>query len=155
MSKVIVLDKYRKSKHREACKNIILKGPVWFYELNDGIRQLALKDMDIILQSVQANLVEGYHQALQLHHLNESNYTIDDYIIDSINVNVPFSITHGIQLSRGYNLKIISENDWNNITDIIIRMCLIIHYNLWDKEVEPVFFVNQYTWDSIQIDVQK
>ena len=153
MSKVIELDKYRKDKHRQKYKNVILRGPVWFYELNDGIKQLALKDMELIIHNVQENLMEGYQKALKLQHFNELNYSLDQYIVDSLNVNIPFSIVHGIQLSRGYHLRVISENDWNNITDIIIRICMITHYQLWSEDAEPLFFVDQYSWDSIQIDV--
>lgn len=153
MSKVIKLDKYRKDKSHQKYKNVVLRGPVWFYELNDGIKQLAFKDMELIIQNVQENAMDGYHQALKLQHLNEFNYSIDDYIVDTLNVNIPFAIVHGIQLSRGHQLRIISENDWNNITDIIMRICIITYYQLWNEGVEPLFFVNQYSWDSIQVDV--
>ncbi len=153
MCKVIELDKYRKDKSRHKYKNAIIHGPVWFYELNDGIKQLAFKDMELIIKNVQENVMAGYHQALKLQHLNELNYSVDDYITDTLNVNIPFLIVHGIQLARGYHLRVISENDWNNITDIIIRICIITHYQLWSEDAEPLFFVNQYSWDSIQVDV--
>ncbi|MBB6218980.1 hypothetical protein HNQ80_005158 [Anaerosolibacter carboniphilus] len=155
MCKVIELDKYKKNQTRKDWRNIPLYGPVWFYELNDGIKQLARKDAAIIVQNIKEHLSCEYYHFLEANSLDSKQYTIEQYIAQHINVNDPFSISHSIQFSRGANLKIISENDWNNISDMIIRISILDYYNLLPVEVEPVDLVSRYFWDSIKIDISK
>ncbi|QZY56521.1 hypothetical protein [Crassaminicella profunda] len=146
MAKIIALSKYRKNKFHKSCKNLCIHGPIYFHDLNDGIKKLAYKYMDTIIQSIQDNLIESpNHQSV----LEDSQRS---YITQYLNVKDSFSIYHEVKLLRGYQLKDISENDWNNITDIIIRLSAIIYYNLWKEEVQPIHFVDQYTWTSIHTD---
>lgn len=155
MSKIIELDKYRKNKLRKKRYYAPIQGPVWFYELNEGIKQLACKDAHIIIQNVKECLFREYHEFLQSNGFDKRKYSMDQYIIRHLNIKEPFSIAHGIEFSRGHHLKVISENDWNNISDIIIRISLMIHYHLCNREIEPIELVDQYIWDSIQIDILK
>jgi hypothetical protein len=80
---------------------------------------------------------------------------MEQYIVQHINIKEPFAISHSIQFSRAATLKIISENDWNNISDLIIRISLSDYYKLTPTEVEPINLVSRYTWDSIRIDISK
>ncbi len=155
MCKVIDLDKYKKSKNRKDWRNVPLYGPVWFYELNDGIKQLARKDAPIIIQNIKEHLSCDYYHFLQVNSLDNKQYTIDQYITQHMNAHDPFAISHSIQFSRGANLKIISENDWNNISDMIIRISLLNYFKLLPTEAEPVDLAGRYFWDSIQVDISK
>jgi hypothetical protein len=153
--KVIELHKYKENKTRKNWRNVPLYGPVWFYELNDGIKQLARKDSTIIVRNIKEHLSCNYYDFLAANNLDAKQYTMEQYIIQHININEPFAISHSIQFSRGATLKIISENDWNNISDLIVRVSLSDYYKLTPTEIEPVNLVGRYTWDSVKIDVSK
>ncbi|MCT4621169.1 MAG: hypothetical protein N4A62_17495 [Marinisporobacter sp.] len=143
MAKIITLSNYKKNKFRKSYKNLSIGDPIDFHDLNDGIEKLTHKYMDTIIQSIESNLIKTptYQGDLgSLQSLNPSPY---------LNIKDPFSIHHQVKLLRGYQLKNISENDWTNITDIIVRLSAIIYYNLCKETVQPIHFVDQYIWTTI------
>ncbi|QEK12390.1 hypothetical protein FQB35_08375 [Crassaminicella thermophila] len=149
MTKIIVLSDYSKHRPKKNFKNKTINDPICFYELNDGIKKLAYKYMDTIIRNIQDNFLHTHYQKITSLNKKKKNLFKDFYIPKYLNVNSPFSICHNIKLIRGHHLKAISENDWYNITDMIIRICTITYYDLCKEEVQPIDLAHQYRWTSI------
>lgn len=152
LSKVIELSKHRKIKSSSRCNRSMTNEPPWFYELNEGIGKLVHKNLDHIVSNIHDNINIPCKYILKDNTHGDNSYFMDSDITDHVNLIDPFSIHHKLQFNRGIQLSIISENDWLNITDIIIRMAMIIHYDLWDGPLEPFHFSHQYRWTSIKVD---
>ena len=152
MCKIIELCKYRKSERQNNTNTKRINRPLWFYELNEGVRNLALKNQDIIIASVKENLLDNYYSKLNELHITQGEYSMDSFLSSALDLSNPFSVPHGVQFKRNTHLSMISENDWYNITDIIIRYSINHFFHILDLP-EPFDLVRDYSWTSIVVDV--
>lgn len=152
VAKIIELCKYRKSRLLIKEAKTSVKHPIWFYELNDGINNLASKNQDIIISNVKEQFLNSYYIKLNKINLTKNEYSVDSFLIDTLDLLTPFSIPHGVQFARNHYLDMISDHDWCNLTDIIIRICVNNTYKIMDL-IQPFDFAKEYSWNSLLVDI--
>ncbi|QUH21135.1 hypothetical protein [Alkaliphilus sp. B6464] len=152
MSKVISLNEYITQKKKKKYSDQSITHPIWFHEINDGIKALALRDKDLIYNNIKYNYYDEYLYFVNINHIAMDEYTFEDYLRDNINLEQPFDVVHGVEFSKGYDLNRLSENDWENIADIIVRISITIILFGEDSSIEPNKLADEYDWDSIGFD---
>lgn len=129
-----------------------LNYPIWFHEISNGIKALALRDKNLIYNNIKYNYYDEYLYCVNVNNLTTDDYTFEDYLRDNLNLDQPFDIVHGVEFSKGYDLNRLSENDWENIADIIVRISISLILFGEDSSMEPNILANEYDWDSIGFD---
>lgn len=152
MAKVISLDEYITKKKRRNHLSRHTTHPIWFHEINDGIKALALRDKDLIYNNIKYNYYDEYLYFTNINHITMDEYSFEDYLRDNIDLEEAFDIVHGVEFSKGYDLNRLSENDWENIADIIVRISLTTILFDGDNLTEPNRLASEYDWDSIGFD---
>ncbi|ABR49207.1 hypothetical protein Amet_3067 [Alkaliphilus metalliredigens QYMF] len=152
MSKVISLDEYVKQKKKKKQFSQDAARPLWFTEINDGIKGLALKDKDVILENVRYTYHDEYIYFVNVSRLTLEEYTFLTYIKEHIDLEEPFEVTHGVEFSKGYDLNGLTRNDWENIADIIVRTSLSATVDPFGLTLEPNDIADQYEWDTVLVD---
>ncbi|ABW18765.1 hypothetical protein [Alkaliphilus oremlandii] len=152
MAKVISLNEYIVQKKKRSYSSRSLTHPIWFHEISDGIKSLALRDKDVIYNNIKYNYYDEYLYFVNRNHMALEDYTFEDYLKDTINLNEPFDIVHGVEFSKGYDLNRLSENDWENIADIIVRISITTILFQENFVLEPNQLADEYDWDSIGFD---
>jgi len=151
VAKIIELSEYKKNKHNKPTSNP-KNNLVLFYQLNEGIHNLALKNQDIIVTNAKEYLLDSYYNKLNKLILKECEYSFDTFLIEHLDLTLPFTIKHSVQFSRNHYLSMISDHDWSNIVDIIVRTSLISYYHL-SNDMEPYEMAIDYTWTSVTVDL--
>ena len=151
MAKIIELSEYRKNKNKKqptSSKN----NPVLFYELNEGVKNLALKNQATIVTNVKEYMIDNYHSKLNKLMMKDFEYSFDTFLIENLELTLPFAVNHGVQFSRNHYLSMISDHDWTNLIDIIVRISLNSYYHLL-SDVDPYEMAIDYTWTSVIVDI--
>lgn len=150
MTKVISLSSYCSKKKPN--KLSPYGSLVWFKELSEGIQALATQDRELIFKNIKYNYFNEY-----VHYVNtqalDSNYSFIDYLKGFVNVNEPFKVYHGVDFHGEQSRSRLSQNDWRNIADIIVRISLISTLDSSSRKVDPAFLAAQYSWEQVQMDV--
>lgn len=154
MAKVISLDDYisHKQKKKKSYYSKATTYPIWFHEISDGIKSLALRDKELIYDNIKYNYYDEYLYYTNINHILMDDYTFEDYLRDNINLKESFDIVHGVEFSKGYDLNRLSENDWENIADIVVRISLTTILFNDNALVSPSVLASEYEWDSIGFD---
>ncbi len=152
MAKVISLNEYITHKKKKQNSKKSLTHPIWFHEISSGIKSLALRDKDLIFDNIKYNYYDEYLYYININHVDMDKYTFEDYLKDNIDLDEPFEIVHGIEFSKGYDLNKLSENDWQNIADIIVRISMSTILFEEDCIIQPDELADDYDWDSIGFD---
>lgn len=152
MAKVISLNEYITQKKKKQNSKKSLNHPIWFHEISNGIKSLAIRDKELIFNNIKYNYYDEYLYCININHIDMDNHTFEDYLMNNIDLEEPFQIVHGIEFSKGYDLNKLSENDWENIADIIVRisMSIILFEENWT--LDPEDLSDDYDWDSIGFD---
>ena len=152
MSKVISLNEYIVQKKKKSYTSQSLNHPIWFHEIKDGIKALALRDKKVIYNNIKYNYYDEYLYFVNINHMALEEYPFENYLKDNINLDEPFDIVHGVKFSKGYDLNRLSENDWDNIADIIVRISITSTLFGEDFLIEPNKLAGEYDWDSVGFD---
>jgi len=152
LAKVISLNEYITQKKKKNYSAQSLTHPIWFHEISNGIKALALRDKNLIYSNIKYNYYDEYLYFVNIKHMTMDDYTFDDYLRDNLDLEEPFDVVHGVEFSRGYDLNRLSENDWENIADIIVRISITTILYDEDSSIEPSKLADEYDWDSIGFD---
>ncbi|KAB3539071.1 hypothetical protein F8154_01165 [Alkaliphilus pronyensis] len=159
MTKVIGLKNYQSKKSQRKCVDLSDANTIDFKEIKEGIKNLALKDKEVIFSNVKYYYKQQYKKYLS--NRNTIDFTFKSFLANNLNLKEPFKINHGIDFAREYAYNSISVDDWKNISDIIVRMSLsytldiIEEQEKLEKQLDPLFLAKQYKWEKVKIDIKQ
>ncbi|KAB3530723.1 hypothetical protein [Alkaliphilus serpentinus] len=150
MTKILSMAEHlEKKKDRERKK--AYWHSLWFAHINNGIKDLAYKDKNRILKSIDRNYFTDYIKAMGTYN-SQGDASIKNYILDSLNISKPFSIDHAVEFTSDHLDCCISDSDCENIADIIVRVSLCYTLDLFSEDMEPINLARQYKWEHILIE---
>ncbi|SCX95569.1 hypothetical protein [Alkaliphilus peptidifermentans] len=148
MTKVISLNDYQSRKrhkiHSGSC--------IYFNDINEGIKNLALKDKELIFRNIKYYYNHQYTQYIKRNNTS-GDYSFQSYLSNKLNILQPFRINHGIDFASEYAYSDISINDWKNISDIVVRISLNHTLGIIQEQLDPLHLAQQYSWEKVQVDL--
>ncbi len=154
MTKVISINDYLNKKNDKISSPLQQTNPIWFSEICEGIKTIAFKDQELIYKNVKYNYYSQYINYVQLNGLIDNSYSFLNYINDHINLKSPFKIFHGVDFSGEYSINRLSDNDWINIADMIVRISLSYYLKKNSHDIKLHQLAQQYEWDYVIMDTK-
>ncbi|WP_026476268.1 hypothetical protein [Alkaliphilus transvaalensis] len=154
MAKLISFHDYIHKKNNKKRPPLTRSNPIGFSDIKNGILSIAIKDQELIYKNIKYNYYHQYVEYIQLSGMIDSQYSFINYIEDHLNLEEPFEILHGVDFSGEKSLNRLSDDDWENIADMIVRISLC--FTLEDEvgEIDLLPLAEQYEWDYVLLDMK-
>ncbi|GAB6084801.1 hypothetical protein [Alkaliphilus crotonatoxidans] len=152
MAKVISLNQYIQQRQQ---KNSFQPSPrpIWFSDISQAISTIAFKDQELIYRNIRYHYYNLFLAHVNQGGIQDNSYCFQHYLKEHLNLNEPFQITHGVDFS-GARINRLSQNDWENIADMIVRISLSHYLNDLTINSDIEKLAHQYSWDQVMVDTQ-